>query len=454
MYATLKGAENAESLWHALAQSQSKPAILKRICGPALSRIGRMFVDGPTRWGRKASANAMRSSRNALACWHNRMMDLPSQDIIQLADWRHYGWHAMDYRPWPSMLALAVGRPVHSLRLGATAVFVDQRRSTRIDQLRQTGRHRRFTGRDRIWPVCGTHRSRTGSRCRASGRVRRRDGRGFAAAHWGALNALHGRMPADVGTTVAVFAGGLSHIGPMRNRTLCCERIEAQGGALISELCPGTNTEARRFLLRNRIIAAMSCHVDRDASPVAFRRRSTPRDGHANCCAKCMRFPVTSDQPCNAGCNKMIGDHRAIDCCVPPHPPRIYAMNGISPLWQHAQAYRNPQVRTRPKTRRPWKCRQRLRYRQHPRNHRRHRSRHKIQVIRNVRRPSILSLRALNPRMGRRAQLPIPVTTKARVKSFPRRIRCRIFVSSRSPIPRRKPNNVSLSPSCRKWNAH
>ena len=43
-------------------------------------------------------------------------------------------------------------------------------------------------------------------------------------------------------------------------------------------------------------------------------------------------------------------------------------MNGISPLWQHTQAYRNPQVRTRPKTRRPWKCRQRLRYRQHPRN--------------------------------------------------------------------------------------
>ncbi len=113
-------------------------------------------------------------------------------------------------------------------------------------------------------------------------------------------------------------------------------------------------------------------------------------------------------------------------------------MNGISPLWQHAQAYRNPQVRTRPKTRRPWKCRQRLRYRQHPRNHRRHRSRHKIQVIRNVRRPSILSLRALNPRMGRRAQLPIPVTTKARVKSFPRRIRCRIFGVKPKPDPEKE----------------
>lgn len=137
MYATLKGAENAESLWHALAQSH--PSQPSEICGPALSRIDRMFVDGLTRWGRKASANAMRSFRNALACWHNRMMDLPSQDIIQLADWFTMDGHAMDYRPWPSMLALAVGRPVHSLRLGATAVFVDQRRSTRIDQLRQTG---------------------------------------------------------------------------------------------------------------------------------------------------------------------------------------------------------------------------------------------------------------------------------------------------------------------------
>lgn len=80
MYATLKGAENAESLWHALAQSH--PSQPSEICGPALSRIDRMFVDGLTRWGRKASTNAMRSFRNALACWHNRMMDLPSQDII------------------------------------------------------------------------------------------------------------------------------------------------------------------------------------------------------------------------------------------------------------------------------------------------------------------------------------------------------------------------------------
>ena len=176
MYATLKGAENAESLWHALAQSH--PSQPSEICGPALSRIDRMFVDGLTRWGRKASANAMRSFRNALACWHNRMMDLPSQDIIQLADWFTMDgtqWIIGPGHPcWPSQLADLSIRSDWA----RTAVFVDQRRSTRIDQLRQTGRHRRFTGRDRIWPVCGTHRSRTGSRCRASGRVRRRDGHG------------------------------------------------------------------------------------------------------------------------------------------------------------------------------------------------------------------------------------------------------------------------------------
>ena len=107
MYATLKGAENAESLWHALAQSH--PSQPSEICGPALSRIDRMFVDGLTRWGRKASANAMRSFRNALACWHNRMMDLPSQDIIQLADWFTMDgtqWIIGPGHPcWPSQLA-------------------------------------------------------------------------------------------------------------------------------------------------------------------------------------------------------------------------------------------------------------------------------------------------------------------------------------------------------------
>ena len=76
-----------------------------------------------------------------------------------------------------------------------------------------------------------------------------------AAAHWGALNALHGRKPGCVGRTVAVFAGGLNHMGPARNRTLF-ERIESQGGALISELCPGTIPSKANSKRRSKRIAS------------------------------------------------------------------------------------------------------------------------------------------------------------------------------------------------------
>ena len=127
-----------------------------------------------------------------------------------------------------------------------------------------------------------------------------------AAAHWGALNALHGRKPGCVGRTVAVFAGGLNHMGPARNRTLF-ERIESQGGALISELCPGTIPEARRFLLRNRIIAALSSTL------VVAQARL--RSGALN----------TAGWACEL---------------MPPPPRKTSVTSAISRLWNDAQAWR------------------------------------------------------------------------------------------------------------------
>lgn len=67
-----------------------------------------------------------------------------------------------------------------------------------------------------------------------------------AAAHWGAVKAMDEMSAALAGRTVAVFAGGLNHIGPKSNQNLF-EQIESHSGALISELCPGTVPEARRF---------------------------------------------------------------------------------------------------------------------------------------------------------------------------------------------------------------
>ena len=59
------------------------------------------------------------------------------------------------------------------------------------------------------------------------------------------------------GKTIAVLAGGLDKIYPTANIQLANKIIEA-GGALISEMPPGTKLEAHMFPIRNRIIAGLS----------------------------------------------------------------------------------------------------------------------------------------------------------------------------------------------------
>ena len=142
-----------------------------------------------------------------------------------------------------------------------------------------------------------------------------------AAAHWGALTAGGGR-------TVAVFAGGLRHMGPKRNSRLF-ENIEADGGALISELPPDTIPEARRFLLRNRIIAALASDI-----VVAQARHRSGALNTANWGVELGRrvlaAPGRIDQPENTGCNRLIHEGKAElllsasdiqEICHPTHAP-------------------------------------------------------------------------------------------------------------------------------------
>ena len=70
-----------------------------------------------------------------------------------------------------------------------------------------------------------------------------------AAAH---AAALHGGLP-----TVAVLAGGLDRAGPAVNRPLF-RRIEASGGALLSEDPDGVRPGRGAFPRRNRLIAALA----------------------------------------------------------------------------------------------------------------------------------------------------------------------------------------------------
>lgn len=69
-----------------------------------------------------------------------------------------------------------------------------------------------------------------------------------AAAHRGAL--------AEGGPTVAIMAGGLDVPYPRGNEALLAS--VARSGLLVSELPPGEHPTRRRFLTRNRLIAALS----------------------------------------------------------------------------------------------------------------------------------------------------------------------------------------------------
>jgi DNA processing protein len=131
-----------------------------------------------------------------------------------------------------------------------------------------------------------------------------------ASSHWGALSAnpFHACEESSA-STVAIFAGGLHHIGPSRNLRLFDE-IVAQGGALVSELPPDTIPHAARFLERNRLIAALSdCIV---VAQARYRSGAINTAQWANTLGRSVvAIPGPIDSPSNAGCNRLIADQKA-----------------------------------------------------------------------------------------------------------------------------------------------
>ena len=121
-----------------------------------------------------------------------------------------------------------------------------------------------------------------------------------SAAHKGALIAE--------GITVAVTASGLDSVYPAGNQRLFEEIIES--GAIVTEYLPGTIARPHRFLVRNRIIAALSQGTL--VVEAAFRSGSlrTARDA-ADLMRPVMAIPGPITAPTSEGCHRLIGERSA-----------------------------------------------------------------------------------------------------------------------------------------------
>jgi DNA processing protein len=121
-----------------------------------------------------------------------------------------------------------------------------------------------------------------------------------SAAHRGALVAE--------GRTIAVIASGIDLQYPSGNSRLFDEICE--NGAIITEVMPGVPALPHRFLVRNRLIAALS-----QATLVveaAFRSGSlrTARDA-AELMRPVMAIPGPINSPSSEGCHRLIGERAA-----------------------------------------------------------------------------------------------------------------------------------------------
>lgn len=121
-----------------------------------------------------------------------------------------------------------------------------------------------------------------------------------SAAHRGALIAE--------GVTVAILGGGVNSIFPSGNERLFREILES--GLLLSEVLPNTHAIPARFLIRNRLIAAISRATI--VVEAAFRSGSlrTAREA-AEIFRPVLAVPGSIQSPTSDGCHRLIGERTA-----------------------------------------------------------------------------------------------------------------------------------------------
>ena len=141
--------------------------------------------------------------------------------------------------------------------------------------------------------------------------------RGFAivsGAAYGIDGAAHRAALASQGITVAVLAGGLDRFYPSGHEQLLTRIVDR--GVVIAEVPPGTTPTKWRFLLRNRLIAALSGATV--VVEAGWRSGSLNTAGHAATLGRpvgAVPGPVTS--AASAGCHRLLREFAAI-CVTTP----------------------------------------------------------------------------------------------------------------------------------------
>lgn len=110
------------------------------------------------------------------------------------------------------------------------------------------------------------------------------------------------------GKTIAVFASGVLVDYPSSNSRLFT--AISSNGALISEVMPDVHAVQSRFLIRNRLIAALSCATL--VVEAAYRSGSlrTARDA-ADLMRPVMAIPGQLNSPSSRGCHRLIAERAA-----------------------------------------------------------------------------------------------------------------------------------------------
>ena len=310
MYALVKGIGSATHTLQLLADSG--PGNHESVATAAYKTLDAALINGITRWGRTINARGMASFHGAMVSWQHRLTTLPSTDPEELKTWftaNGTQWIVAPHHPyWPSQLAdLTIhtywAAPLCLWGKGDPQALVSCSEPVGVVGSRDVSGYGRQSAHE-----LAKQAARAGHLIVSGGALGT-----DAAAHWGAIQAMDEIGTPLAGRTVAVFAGGLNYIGPKSNERLF-ETIINHSGALISELCPGTVPEARRFLIRNRLIAALSSTLI--VAQARARSGALNTAGWANELNRRV-FAVPGDvtMPHNTGCNRLIQEGQASIIC-------------------------------------------------------------------------------------------------------------------------------------------